>query len=359
MSLVLKSNMNLEPAKLLDNLNQQPLAYADFRNGQYNISGQNKTVSDIVTVTQPNTSGVYDALGLYSTVAPNTARVSVDRESLEKGLLIEGSFNNVIKNPQAMADQTITLTTSEEYLSTKVFFLTVVGSGSVTITVPTDGGFTKTATQGNPVIYRPKTAGTMTANLTVSGLVDFATLTAANNSVDIVTRKVGVYADDKVTINQTLFNSLQSNGTVIMEMFLPKEFFPTYSLATPIAGVMQLNGTSGGASGVVRLNRLDTANGRIARFSGVNSQGTPSIDASIGTKGKYIVAISYSKTSASCAINGNFVGNFNHSFTAFDALQLGGGSLPSPVKTIYIQQLAILDSQLSKAELEAATSPLF
>lgn len=354
MTLVLKSNVNLVSGRVTDNLAVQPMAYADFRTGDYFVDGQSQSISDIITVNQSAVSGVYDLFGNYNQTPANTARVSVDRRTLEKGLLIEEVTTNILVDPLNVKSQTVTLNTTASALSTKVFLLSVVGSGSVRMEIPEDN-YNETATEGKPIYFRPQVAGNLTASIFVEGVVEYASLVIPRSPVEPVNRSGGNYLRDEVKLKDSIVGNL-NQFTVVIEFFTPARLFPAHYLPTPTSGILQVQGSAFGGLGALTLTRNEPETGGYIRFRKTTPQTLSTLTDSSGLAHKNVVAIRVGASDASFAINGQYVGEFTHELDSITAIFIGGGSAVSPDRTLYVQQLAVVDSQLNNADLEKASS---
>ncbi|MGB2081360.1 MAG: hypothetical protein ACPHVJ_00315 [Psychrobacter sp.] len=354
MTLVLKSNVNLVSGRVTDNLTVQPMAYADFRTGDYFVDGQSQSISDIITVNQSAVSGVYDLLGNYTQTPPNSARISVDRGSLEKGLLIEETTNNILVDPLNVKNQTVTLNSSASSLSTKAFLLSVVGSGSVRMEIPEDN-YNETATEGKPIYFRPQVAGSLTASIFVEGVVEYASLIIPRSPVEPVIRSDAAYVNDEVKLKDSIVGNLEE-FTVIIEFFTPTRLFPAHYLPNPYAGILQVQGAAFGGLGVLTLSRHEPETGGYIRFRKTTSQTLSTLTDSSSLSHKNVVAIRVGNSDASFAINGQYGGEFTHELDSITDIFIGGGSAVSPSRTLYVQQLAVVDSQLNNADLEKASS---
>lgn len=354
MTLVLKSNVNLVAGRVTDNLTVQPMAYADFRTEDYIVDGQSKSISDIITVSQPAVSGVYDLFGNYNQTPANTARISVDRRTSEKGLLIEETIENTLVDPFNIKNQTVSLNTSASALSTKVFLLSVVGSGSVRMEIPEDN-YNETATEGNPIYFRPQVAGNLTASIFVDGVVEYASLILPRSPVEPVNRTNARYLNDIVKLKDSIVGNLEQ-FTVVIEFFTPARLFPAHYLPEPLAGILQVQGSAFGGIGALTLGRLEPESGGYIRFRKTTSQTLSTLSDMSDLAYKNVVAIRVGNSDASCAINGQYIGEFNHELGSITDIFLGGGSGVSPTRTTYVQQLAVVDSQLSNANLVKASS---
>lgn len=354
MTLFLQADKALKLPKLSEKVGGAVLQL-DFRDNTFKRSGLDVALSTLIEKTSQGVGGKYDAYGVWEEVAQYGLGVSVDQETFNRGLLIEASFANLFLNSKAPVTQTISVTVTA---ATEAFLLSVVGSGSATVSVGSK--VFGSATYQKPLHIQGDEFGIGTHNVvitvnspleyvgfyrTVQAVERIARITTAGN---LVTRVA-----DVVKIKQDVLNALLTNftGCIVVKNYSPNNIFDRSKTIAQSGSILQVKNTEHKGYFVARQENGTMTNllRRSDATEKIEQTNTPLSNSNV-------YALNFSPTSAKLAHNGSTSNAVAMSGVALSGIFVGSGEAWSTTITNYVQEILLFNRQLSDEELIKITS---
>lgn len=353
MTLVLKSNVKMNTGNLKSKIGLEPVVAADFVGETYLVDGQNVGINDVVSVSNNRLAGKLDAFGNYSEATASKVPVlAFDPVRLKKGLQVDSPAENFFvsaKSPKSFSRQLVINTAS-------VLVLKVVGAGSATLTVA--GVNAGIATENNPVIYKTQTTDTVTVSVDVSGSISFGGLYRVLDARPFVGRYEdgSTAAKDIVSVSSNALSKLTNmTGCIVIKNALKSQIFDrsltkseTYLLAQIIDSTA--GSQSKGFSVAFKENHNDTY-----AFRGYDSaEKIVSIANANARNANNTIAVNFSKTKITVAINGELLGSLQLSAVNVDTINIASGHWGSTTPQL-IESYMLYNRELTNDELIAVT----
>lgn len=206
MSLIIKSDKALSSLKRIDEmLPIRPVLQLDFRDAYYAVNDNKVEEAQMLTVSQPQETGVVDVMGNYRIVPPNKAQISNIPYSFKKGLKVERRNYVYFKDPLKPKSQRVVVNA----LRTHTVLIEVAGSGKAVVSTAEFGSMGE-ATEGRPLSFPQKSSTTKyTIDITIVGHLDFAQVYLSELPIDNTTRHdKQLQASTEVKINKSALDSV-------------------------------------------------------------------------------------------------------------------------------------------------------
>jgi hypothetical protein len=341
---IVRSSLAGEPQNLLDAATEylggiEPLHYWDFTTNRALFAGvARSSLSDT-----PGWSFTRATVGTAETAAGAIVEfASGQLRRTDKGVLIESARTNLFLNSSVGVTQSVTVAAAAHTLSMR-------GTGTITLTgTSTAGPLVGTGVNNTVSLTFTPTAGTLT--LTVSGSVTNVNLEAGAFATSwIPTAGASVTRDADV---------LQVTG---MTLAYPLSLFAQYDRIIDTAAnetLMQVDLASSG-NPESSLLRVDTTDKAVSLMTdGGTTQGSALSVASVSAGSVVKIAGRFNVNSVNVALNGaaateDAIGTLPD---APDRLTIGARGNSSVFAHNYIRRLAIFNTALSDANLQAVTA---
>lgn len=353
MGLVLKSNTAMTLKKLTDLGLSGVTAHLDFRDGTYKQGSTVVELTSLLTCIRSTAGGSLNAYSEYTEVGANLLRTSYSPSVAKKGLLIEGQFTNYFLNSQTPANQSITISQATNIANV----LDVIGTGSAKL-YDASNNLIGTAKQGQPLVYLPSAAATVTLNVVIEGSLQFCSYHTSVECVRQVTRvkttTAAVQANTDVVkliaakITELLGSDL--TGCIVVKQFFPSKIFDRSKTLARTSPILQFTTTDNNVG--IFVNRAE--NSPLGNFLRVRTA-TPveTVKPTSSTlQQSNIFAVNVSPTAAQLAVNGEIGEEITFSSLALNEILIGSGEAYSTNSTNYIEEILFFDRVLTTDELK-------
>lgn len=349
MTLILKSDLKMRQQKLTDIVGGAVLNL-DFRDEEYYKKGVKSTsVLDFINSVS-SYGGYYNTAGVYTEAPANTVKIASDNVSNRKGLLSEGTFENLYPYGSAPISHSMSKTTSV------IKVTRVIASGAGYVDVTYNGVNLGKASEGKPVqLPSDGTIGgllvfTVVGNVTYLALIDSDLAQPYYSKVNR-----GIRPSDMVSIKDSLVQELlpTGEGTVVTRMFIPKDVVKPTRHAKTFALLTLVNATNDG----YYASSYSTSPYDSSLYRRSNGVATSLEHANVGMGTDVVVALSFTASGiVSLYMNGQLVSKTNQSATTPTKIMLGSSPLWNLTGVTFTEEAAIYDRVFTDSEMELISS---
>jgi|GEM_PF-5456699 len=353
MTLFLQSDKALKLPKLSEKVGGAVLQL-DFRDNTFKRSGSDVALNTLIEKTSLGVGGKYDAYGTWGEVAQYGLDTSVDQQTFNRGLLIEAPFANLFLNSKSPVTQTISITVAAV---TEAFLLSVVGTGSATVTVGSKVFGSATYQEPLHIQGDELGIGTHEVVITVNNQLEYVGFYRTVQAVDRIARvttlgNLVTRVGDIVKIKQAVLSALLTNftGCVVIKNHVPNNIFDRSKTISQSYSIIQVKNTAHKGFFVARQENGPMTN--ILR----RSDATEKIEhTNTPLSNSNVYALNFSQTGAKLAHNGSLSNEVTLTGVTLSDIFIGSGDNWSTIFTNYVQEILLFDRQLSDEELKKIT----